>query len=190
MAVAVWNTLTRRQEILEPLDPPSVRLFVCGPTVYDASHLGHAKTYTQFDLVARYLRHRGFDVTYAQNITDIDDKIVSRANELGTSVGELAREQEALFLEDMTALGNTSVDRYARATEFIDQMVPQIQRLVDKGHAYELEDGYYFDIETFPEYGNLSRRRSIGPDDAVSRIDENPLKRHSGDFAVEAPQAR
>jgi hypothetical protein len=99
-------------------------------------------------------------------------------------VGELAREQEALFLEDMTALGNTSVDRYARATDFIDGMVSQIQRLVDEGHAYELGDGYYFDIETFPEYGKLSRRHSIDPDDAVSRIDENPLKRHSGDFAL------
>jgi cysteinyl-tRNA synthetase len=184
MAIAVWNTLTRCKEPIEPLAPPSLRLFVCGPTVYDASHLGHAKTYTQFDLAARYMRHRGFDVEYVQNITDIDDKIISRAHELGIAPEELARQQEERFLEDMRSLGNTSVDRYARATDFIDQIVSQIERLIEKGHAYELPDGYYFDIETFPDYGKLARRRNLGPEDAVSRVDENPLKRHPGDFAL------
>ena len=184
MAVELWNTLTRRKEKLEPIEPPALRLFVCGPTVYDASHLGHAKTYTQFDLAARYLRFRGFDVTYVQNITDIDDKIINRAQESGVEPEQLAREVEAGFLEDMQALGNTSVDSYARATDFIDQIVSQIQRLIEKGHAYELPDGWYFDIETFPEYGKLARRKALAADDAVSRVDENPLKRHPGDFAL------
>ena len=184
MAVQLWNTLTRRKEKVEPIDPPALRLFVCGPTVYDASHLGHAKTYTQFDLAARYLRFRGFDVEYVQNITDIDDKIINRAREMGIEPAQLARDVEARFLEDMQALGNTSVDRYARATEFIDQIVSQIQRLIEKGHAYELPDGWYFDIDTFPEYGKLARRKALSPEDAVSRVDENPLKKHPGDFAL------
>ena len=184
MAIAVWNTLNRSKEPLEPLDPPRLQLFVCGPTVYDAAHLGHAKTYTQFDLIARYLRWRGYEVTYVQNITDIDDKIINRANELGVSTEDLAREQEELFLADMQTLGNTSVDRYARASDFIPQIVSQVQRLLEGGHAYELPDGYYFDIESFPEYGKLAHRRKLGPEDSVSRIDENPLKRHPGDFAL------
>ena len=184
MAVELWNTLTRRKEPIEPIDPPALRLFVCGPTVYDASHLGHAKTYTQFDLAARHLRHRGFDVTYVQNITDIDDKIINRANERGVAPADLAREVEAGFLEDMRSLGNVSVDRYARATEFIDQIVSQIERLIERGHAYELADGWYFDIDTFPGYGKLARRQEAAPEDAVSRVDENPGKRHPGDFAL------
>ena len=184
MAVEVWNTLTRRKEPIEPIEPPLLRLFVCGPTVYDASHIGHAKTYTQFDLAARYLRYRGFDVNYVVNITDIDDKIINRAHELEIDPAELSRDVEARYREDMEALGNTSVDRYARATEFIDQIVSQIDRLIAKGNAYELPDGWYFDIDSFPDYGKLARRRALAADDAVSRIDENPLKRHPGDFAL------
>jgi cysteinyl-tRNA synthetase len=184
MALALWNTLTRRKETFEPLRPPHVQLFVCGPTVYDYSHLGHAKTYTQFDLIARYLRFRGYDVDYVQNITDIDDKIIARANERGVSCEELAREFETTFLADMDALGNTSVTRYARASDFIPQIVSQVERLLEGGHAYELPDGFYFAIESFPSYGKLARRTELAREDAVSRVDENPLKRNPGDFAL------
>ncbi|HEY0343423.1 MAG TPA: cysteine--tRNA ligase [Solirubrobacteraceae bacterium] len=184
MALALWNTLTRGKQPFEPLEPPRVRLFVCGPTVYDRSHLGHAKTYTQFDLIARYLRYRGYDVEYVQNITDIDDKIIARANERGISSEELAQEFEAKFLADMETLGNTSVTRYARASEFIPQIVSQVERLLEGGHAYELPDGFYFDIESFPDYGKLARRTDLAREDAVSRVDENPLKRNPGDFAL------
>jgi cysteinyl-tRNA synthetase len=184
MALAVWNTLTRRKEAFEPLTPPRVQLFVCGPTVYDRSHLGHAKTYTQFDLIARYLRFRGYEVDYVQNITDIDDKIIARANERSVSSEELAREFEAKFLDDMGTLGNTSVTRYARASDFIPQIVSQVERLLEGGHAYELPDGFYFDIETFPSYGKLAHRTELAREDAVSRVDENPLKRNRGDFAL------
>src|ERR671914_2926 len=107
MGIVVHNTLSREKEPLVPIDPPRVRLFVCGPTVYDRSHLGHAKTYTQFDLIARYLRYRGYEVEYVQNITDIDDKIINRANERGIPSEELAEEFEAKFLADMETLGNT-----------------------------------------------------------------------------------
>jgi cysteinyl-tRNA synthetase len=184
VAITVWNTLTRRKEAVEPLNPPALQLFVCGPTVYDLAHLGHAKTYVQFDLIARHLRQRGYEVTYVQNITDIDDKIINRANELGIPAEELARLQEKLFLEDMRVLGVTSVDRYARASEFIAEIVSQIERLLATGHAYELPDGFYFDIDSFEGYGKLARRRNIAPEDALARIDENVLKRNPGDFAL------
>ena len=184
MSVRVYNTLTRRKEDLHTVEPPRLRLFVCGPTVYDASHLGHAKTYTQFDLIARHLRLRGFDVHYVLNITDIDDKIIDRAQQLGVGTDALASRQERLFREDMEALGNTSVDTYARAGDFIPQIVSQVERLVARGHAYELPDGYYFDIASFPSYGKLARRTQVVAQDSVSRIDENPLKRHAGDFVL------
>src|SRR4028118_1614214 len=128
MGIALYNTLTRAKEPLEPIDPPKVRVFVCGPTVYDLSHLGHAKTYTQFDLVVRHLRHRGLDVTYVQNITDIDDKIIARANERGVDASQLAREYEERFREDMAALGNTAVAQFAGGTDPIDQVVSRVQR--------------------------------------------------------------
>jgi cysteinyl-tRNA synthetase len=184
MTLTLWNTLTRGKEPFEPLEQPRVRLFVCGPTVYDLPHLGHAKTYTQFDLIARYLRFRGYEVEYVQNITDIDDKIINRANERGVPPEELAREFETRFLADMDKLGNTSVTRYARASDFIPQIISQVERLLEGSHAYELPDGFYFDIESFPDYGKLARRTELAREDAVSRVDENPLKRNPGDFAL------
>ena len=184
MGVVLYNTLTRRKEPLEPIEPPRVRLFVCGPTVYDLSHLGHAKTYTQFDLVARHLRLRGYDVFYVQNVTDIDDRIIDRANERGVDANEMASEFTGYYLEDMAALGNTSVDEHAAATGFIDQIVSQVDRLVAGGHAYELPDGWYFDVSSFPEYGKLARRTEVASEDSVARVDENPLKKDPRDFAL------
>jgi cysteinyl-tRNA synthetase len=184
MGLDVFNTLTRTKDRLVALDGDTIRLFVCGPTVYDWAHIGHAKTYTQFDFVARYLRWRGLNVDYLQNITDIDDKIIDRAAREARSVGELAELYEQRYREDMSALGNTSVTRYARASDHIESIVRQIGRLHDTGHAYELPDGHYFDISTFDDYGKLSRRRNLAAEDAVARIDENPLKRQPGDFAL------
>ncbi|WP_424185804.1 cysteine--tRNA ligase [Actinokineospora sp. G85] len=180
----MFNTLTRQVEPFEPMEPGVVRMFVCGPTVYDRSHIGHAKTYTQFDLVARLLRKRGYAVTYVQNLTDIDDKIIRRAAELGVEAGELADRFVGSYLEDMAALGNTSVDRFLRATDHIKQIVAQIEQLIDRGHAYRLDDGWYFDLSTFPDYGKLSGRTEVKEEDAVSRVDENAGKRNAGDFAL------
>jgi cysteinyl-tRNA synthetase len=184
MSIVVSDTLTRTTRPLEPIDPPRIRLFVCGPTVYDAAHLGHAKTYTQFDFIVRWLRWRGYEVEYLQNITDIDDKIIDRAAREGVSTSELTERFEQLYLEDMAALGNTSVDTYARASDHVDEIVSQVERLIEGGHAYELPDGWYFDIKSFAGYGKLSRRQDVEPEDAVSRVDENPLKRNPGDFAL------
>ncbi len=184
MPIRIYNTLSRRKEELVPMVPGAVKMFVCGPTVYDLSHVGHAKTYTQFDFVARYLRKRGYNLTYAQNITDIDDKIIRRANELGIEPRELAARYEASYLADMAVLHNTSVDKYARAHEHIDEIVRQVQKLVDRGHAYRLDDGWYFDLRTFSSYGKLSGRTEIEAEDSVARIDQHDEKRNPGDFAL------
>lgn len=159
-------------------------MFVCGPTVYDFSHLGHAKTYIQFDFLARYLRYMGYKVTYVQNITDIDDKIIQRAFEQNVDPNILAQEYEKYYLEDMAVLNNISVDKYARAHDYIPQIVDQVKRLLAKGAAYKISDGYYFDIQQFEDYGKLSGRLSLEPGDAISRIDENQEKRSPGDFCL------
>ena len=171
------NTLSGSLEEFQPIEPGKVRMFVCGPTVYDHDHIGHAKTYTQFDMVARVLEYLGYDVNYIQNITDIDDKIIARAKENGIKPDSLADQYTTYHVEDMEKLGNTSVNKYAKATDYIPQMVSQVKRLLDKGIAYRISDGYYFDIKKFDDYGKLSRRATLTSSSAVSRIDENPKKR-------------
>jgi cysteinyl-tRNA synthetase len=185
MPLTLYNTITRRKEPFKPISPGRVRMFVCGPTVYDYSHAGHAKTYTQFDLLARYLRHHhGYQLHYAQNLTDVDDKIIRRAAETGVTPAQLAERFTAAYLRDMAALHNTSVDTYARAHDHIDQIVTQIQQLIAGGHAYRLDDGWYYDLSTFPRYGALSGRTEAQPEDALARIDEHAGKRQPGDFAL------
>jgi cysteinyl-tRNA synthetase len=183
MGLRVYNTLTREVEDFAPQDPALVRMFVCGPTVYDHSHAGHAKTFTQFDFIARYLRRR-YQVRYLQNITDIDDRIIARAAEAGVAPAELAATYEKSYADDMRWLGNTSVTDSARALDHIAEIVSQVRRLIEAGAAYELEDGWYFDLSTFPEYGKLSGRMTVAPEDSVSRIDDNSAKRNPGDFAL------
>ena len=184
MSIRIFNTLTKTIEELVPLHDTKINMFVCGPTVYDFSHLGHAKTYIQFDFVARYLRHKGFTVNYLQNITDVDDKIIARAAREGTTPAKLAEFFEQCFREDMERLHVTSVDEYARAHDFVPQIVNQIKRLVDRGFAYSIDDGYYFDVKKFSRYGELSGRTDVRAGDAISRIDENTQKRNQEDFCL------
>jgi cysteinyl-tRNA synthetase len=184
MAIHVYNTLTKTIEPLNPIVPGKLSFFVCGPTVYDHAHLGHGKTYTQFDFIVKYLRYRGYEVTYLQNITDIDDKIIARAQKEGVSPSDIAHRYEESYLQDMTALDNTSVDMYARAHDHIEDIVRQIKTLVDQGVAYQMNDGYYFDMKRFEDYGQLSGRVQLEHNDAVSRIDENKEKRNPGDFCL------
>lgn len=184
MTLKLYNTLTRTIEEFTPIDASNVRLFVCGPTVYDFSHLGHAKTYVQLDVLARVLR-QSYPVTYLQNITDIDDKIITRASEQHIDWRQLSDTYQAAYLEDMKQLGNTSVDTYARATDYIDDIIRQVQTLLDKGFAYLIEgDGIYFEIAKFPDYGKLSGRTEIKENDAQSRIDQSANKRGWNDFAL------
>ncbi len=185
MPLRLYNTLTRSIEELVPRAPGHVDLFVCGPTVYDRIHLGNARTFTLFDVIAKWLRHTGLDVTYIQNITDIDDRIIVRSAERGQNPLEYARQFDDAFREDMTALGNTAVSQFARASDHIPQVIKQVKALIAKGNVYLIEsDGWYFDLTTFADYGKLSGRTGLQANDAVSRIDENDKKRNRGDFCV------
>jgi cysteinyl-tRNA synthetase len=184
MDIFLTNTLTRKKEKFEPINGKKVNLFVCGPTVYDHSHLGHAKTYTQFDFLVRYLRYVGYEVFYLQNITDIDDKIIIRAKETNTSWKDLTEKFEKLYVEDMQKLNNLSVSKYARATDYIEQIVKQVKTLLEKGYAYTIDDGIYFEISKFPDYGKLSGRVELKQGDSESRIDENKQKRGWNDFCL------
>lgn len=178
------NTLTKKLETVNPINDKKINLFVCGPTVYDFSHIGHAKTYIQFDIIARYLKYRGYDVFYLQNITDVDDKIIQRAAEKNENPKALAQRFEEEYHKDMRSLNITSVTKHARATDHIPQIINQVKTLISKNYAYEIEDGVYFDLSKFPEYGKLSGRTSTEAEDAVSRIDESKKKRNKGDFCL------
>src|SRR3989338_1588928 len=161
-----------------------IKMFVCGPTVYDYMHLGNARTFVFFDVVAKYLRWRGNDLEYIQNITDSEDKIIARAKEHGREPADWAREWEVKFYEDAKALGITS-PVYKKAMDHIPEIISQVKRLIEKGNVYEIKgDGWYFDLSTFPDYGKLSGRTDLKDDDAISRIDENEHKRNKGDFCV------
>ena len=155
--VVIYNTLTGKKEELKP-QKKSLRLFVCGPTVYDYSHLGHARTYIAFDTIVNYLRDRGFNVIYLQNITDIDDKIIERAAEERKSPLDLAAFFEKAYYQDMKNLGVKNVDKYERASEYIKQIQSQITRLLKKNFAYRAKNGIYFSVKKFKNYGALSRQ--------------------------------
>jgi len=184
MTLKVYNTLTRKKETFKPLKGKKINLFVCGPTVYDYAHIGHAKTYVQFDMIVKYLRYIGYDVFYLQNITNIEDKIINRSREEKKDPLKLADEFEKKYYEDIKRIGVDSVNEYARATDYIEQIVSQVRRLVKKGYAYKISDGYYFDLTMFKHYGKLAKRTMQEAEDAVSRIDENDEKRNKGDFCL------
>lgn len=178
----IYNTMSRSKEQFNPIRPNRVKLFVCGPTVYDDSHIGHGRTYIAFDCIARFLRYQGYSLFYLQNITDVDDKVIKRAREKGTDPLVLAREYERRYLADMKALGVKNVNLYARATEHVPEIIVQIKILIKKGFAYETETGVYFEESKFPDFGKLSRRKL--EDLTVHRVDPDPSKRSPGDFAL------
>lgn len=181
--LSLYNSLSRAEEPLP--DQKKIRLFVCGPTVYDYLHIGNGRTYVFFDFFAKYLRSQGYDVDYLQNITDIDDKIIARATEENKKPEDIASHFTKAYFEDMKNLGVDAVTTYAPATDFITQIVAQIERLADKGFAYEIEgEGWYFDISKDKDYGKLSGRTVEQAEDGVSRIDEAIGKRSKGDFAL------
>ena len=179
----VYNTLTRKQESFKPIREGRVNLFVCGPTVYDVSHIGHAKTYVAYDIVARYLRWKGFSVFFVMNITDIDDKIINRAHESDEDPLRLADRYARLFYKDMKDIRVDSINLYPKASDHIPEIIGQIEGLIEKGLAYRVDSGdVYFDVTKFPGYGKLSRQRI--EDLVVHRVDPNPLKRNPADFVL------
>ena len=182
----LYNTLTRKKEVFKPMKDKEIKMFVCGPTVYDFSHLGHAKTYIQFDTIAKYFRWKGYKVFYLQNITNIDDKIITRAREDGDEKGwkKLSDKYEKEYLNDMKMLNVNSVNKYAPATDYIPEIVSQVKRLIEKKFAYKISDGWYFDLSKDKDYGKLAKRTDLELNDSVSRIDENKEKRNKGDFCL------
>jgi len=178
----VYNTMTRKKEELKPMNKNRIKMFVCGPTVYDKSHIGHGRTYIAFDVIARYLKYKGYSVFYLQNITDIDDKIIKRAGELGVEPLSLAKKFEELYLHDMELLGVTNVNYYARAMEHLTEIINQIQTLLDKEFAYETPTGVYFDESKLEDFGKLSNRNI--EDLNIHRVNPDTTKRNPGDFAL------
>jgi len=186
--LVLHNTLTRRKEAFRPLDPNRVRLYVCGPTVYNLAHIGNARPFIVFDLLFRLLRrlYGEAHVVYARNITDVDDKIIDAARSRGETILNLTERTTIVFHEDMAAVNNLPPTLEPRATEHIGQMVAMIEVLIAKGHAYEAEGHVLFAVESMPDYGKLSGRPL---DDMIAgaRIEVAPYKRQPGDFVLWKP---
>jgi cysteinyl-tRNA synthetase len=183
MPIKLYNTATRKKEDFLPLEEGKVGLYVCGVTVYDLCHIGHARSTIVFDVLARYLQARGFEVTHVRNFTDIDDKIIERARQLGKPPEDLAIEFIEAFYEDMGALGVLKADVEPKATEHIDHMIDMIKTLIDKGFAYVEEGDVFYSIEKFEDYGGLSGRR-LEDMRAGSRVAVDEKKRHPMDFVL------
>ena len=184
MALQIYNTLKRAKEVFTPLEPGKIAMYVCGNTVYDYAHIGHARVMVCFDVIVRYLRHRGWDVTYVRNITDVDDKIINRARENGESIDSLTGRMIDAQHEDERALGVAPPDVEPRATAHIDDIIDMIRILVDNHYAYAADNGdVYYRINSFPEYGKLSGR---DPDEllAGARVEVGELKEDPRDFAL------
>jgi cysteinyl-tRNA synthetase len=186
--LVLHNTLSRRKEEFRPLDPSRVRLYVCGPTVYDFAHIGNARPVIVFDLLFRLLRltYGEGHVVYARNITDVDDKIIASAAAKGETIRDLTARTGRIFQADMAALNNLNPSVEPRATEHIGQMVRMIEQLVASGHAYAAENHVLFAIESMPDYGRLSGR-ALDEMIAGARVEVAPYKRHPGDFVLWKP---
>ena len=186
MPLRIHNTLSKRKEVFEPLDPERVTMYACGPTVYDYAHIGNARPAVVFDLLHRVLQHHYPTVVYARNITDVDDKINASAAAEDVSIDVISARYSKAYHEDMAAVGVRPPTIEPRATEHIPQMIEMISALIDAGHAYEAEGHVLFAIDTYPEYGALSRR-DMEDMIAGARVEVAPYKQHPGDFVLWKP---
>jgi len=186
MALALYNTLTRKKEAFEPLEPDRVRMYVCGPTVYDFAHIGNARPFVVFDLLYRMLKRRYKRVVYVRNITDVDDKIIDAAREGGEPIEALTARTTAAFHADMAALGVLRPDVEPRATEHIREMIAMIERLIATSHAYMADGHVLFSVPSKPDYGKLSHRNR---DEMIAgaRVEVAPYKRDPADFVLWKP---
>ncbi|MBM6550179.1 cysteine--tRNA ligase [Marinomonas ostreistagni] len=183
----VFNTLTGKKEVFEPIEAGKVKMYVCGITVYDFCHIGHARAMISFDVISRFLRHAGYDLKFVRNITDVDDKIIKRAEENGETPAALTERMIAAMHEDETTLGNKLPDLEPKATEFMQQIIDMIQVLVDKGFAYQGESGdVYYRASKFAEYGKLNNRK-LEDMLAGARIEVEAAKEHPADFVLWKP---
>src|SRR5689334_12277547 len=188
MELKLYDTLTREKRVFAPLDPARVRMYVCGPTVYDFAHIGNARPVIVFDILFRLLRHIYGErhVTYVRNITDVDDKINARAAERGIAIGQLTKETYEIFHRDVQALACLDPTHEPRATEFIEPMKELIERLLKSGHAYVAEDNVLFDVPSMKDYGKLSKR-SLDEMIAGARVEVAPYKKDPQDFILWKP---
>ena len=188
VTLTIYDTGRREKRVFEPIDAANVRLYACGPTVYDYAHIGNGRTAVTFDLVFRVLRYvYGVEhVTYVRNITDIDDKIMARAAERGISIRELTNGTAEVYQKDMAGLGALPPTHEPRATDYVDGMVAMVQTLIDKGHAYEAEGHVLFDVSSDKDYGQLSGR-SLDDMIAGARVEVAPYKRNATDFVLWKP---
>lgn len=183
MSIKIYNTLTRKKEEFVPLEDKKVKMYVCGPTVYNYIHIGNARPAIVYDTVRRYLEYRGYDVQYVSNFTDVDDKLIKAANALGETVPEIAERFIQAYFHDIDALGCRRADVHPRVTENIDTIIEFIQTLIDKGYAYESDGDVYYKTRSFPEYGKLSHQ-SIDELRAGARIQVGEKKQDPLDFAL------
>ncbi len=183
MSLLLYNTLTRRKETFEPLEEGQVRMYTCGPTVYDYFHIGNARSFVVADVIRRYLEFAGYNVTFVMNITDIDDKIINRAAERGVDASKIAGEFTEAFFQDIEALGVRPADVYPKATETIEDIVRHVEGLVKSGAAYVVDGDVYFNVEAFPEYGKLSGKK-LEELVAGARVEKDERKRNPADFAL------
>jgi cysteinyl-tRNA synthetase len=183
MAIQLYNTMTRKKEVFEPIEPNKVKMYVCGPTVYNYIHIGNARPAIVFDTIRRYLEFRGYEVQYVSNFTDVDDKLIKAAKELGEDVPTIAERFIQAYFEDVSALGCKKADVYPRVTENIDIIIEFIENLIEKGYAYEADGDVYYKTRKFAEYGKLSHQ-SIDELRAGARIEVGEKKNDPLDFAL------
>ncbi|OMH40675.1 cysteine--tRNA ligase [Desulfurobacterium indicum] len=181
--IKVYNTLTEKKKVFIPIEKRKVKMYVCGPTVYDDAHIGHARSAVVFDVIRRWFEYRGYEVIFVRNYTDVDDKIIKRAKERGITWKEIAEKYIKSFEEDMKALNVKEPTVEPRVTEHIPEIIEMVKSLIEKGHAYESGGDVYFAVETFPEYGKLSKRK-IDELMAGARIEPGEKKRNPLDFAL------
>ena len=179
----IYNTLTRKKEEFKPTEPETAKIYACGPTVYNFFHIGNARPFILFDTLRRYLEYRGYKVTFVQNFTDVDDKMIALASKEGVTLKEFGERYISEYYKDAQGLGIRPADVHPKATEHIPDIIALVQRLVDKGHAYVAEGDVYFDVASFPSYGKLSGQ-SAEERQAGARIDVAEIKRSPEDFAL------
>ena len=158
MTLKIYNTLTGVREDFEPIKPGKVGMYVCGPTVYDSCHIGHARAAVVFDVVYRYLKHKGYEVTYVRNYTDVDDKVIKRANEEGRDFHEVADYYIEEYDRDMGSLKVLVPDIRPRVTDHMEDIVKMVGKIIERGHGYESDGDVFFDVRSFEDYGKLSKR--------------------------------
>ena len=190
MSLRIYNVLTRQKEEFVPLVEGRVNMYVCGPTVQDYPHVGHAKTYVNFDVVNRYLRYKGYDVLYVQNITDVghlldtgEDRVLKKARQSSVKPMQIVETYTKIYFDNMDALGVRRPDISPRASAHVPEQIEMVQQLIEKGHAYESNGSVYFDVNSFDEYGKLSGRK-VEDQEGGARIAVLDEKRHPADFAL------